>query len=80
MIGGQVGFVGHITLANKTQIGGQSGVSKSVELEGTALRGAPAQPIREQLKTEALIRRLGSLFDQVKDLEKKIAILESRIE
>lgn len=80
MIGGQVGFVGHITLANKTQIGGQSGVSKSVESEGTALRGAPAQPIREQLKTEALIRRLGSLFDQVKDLEKKIAILESRIE
>jgi UDP-3-O-[3-hydroxymyristoyl] glucosamine N-acyltransferase len=80
MIGGQVGFVGHITLADKTQVGGQSGVSKSVETEGTALRGAPAQPIREQLKTEALIRRLGSLFDQVKDLEKKIAILESRID
>lgn len=80
MIGGQVGFVGHISLADKTQIGGQSGVSKSVEVEGVALRGAPAQPIREQLKTEALIRRLGSLFDQVKDLEKKIAILESKTE
>lgn len=80
MIGGQVGFVGHISLADKTQIGGQSGVSKSVEVEGVALRGAPAQPIREQLKSEALIRRLGSLFDQVRDLEKKIAILESKTE
>lgn len=78
MIGGQVGFVGHITLADRTQVGGQSGVSKSVDSEGVALRGAPAQPIKEQLKTEAMIRRLGSLFDQVRDLEKKIAILESQ--
>lgn len=79
MVGGQVGIVGHITLADKTQIGGQSGVSKSVETQGIALRGAPAQPIRDQLKTEALIRRLGSLFDQVRELEKKIAILETEL-
>lgn len=78
MVGGQVGFVGHVTIADKTQIGGQSGVSKSVETEGTILRGSPAQPIREQLKTEVLIKQLATLFDQVRELEKKIAILESR--
>lgn len=78
MIGGQVGFVGHLNIADKTQVGGQSGVSKSVTEAGKNLRGSPAQNYRDQLKTEAYIKQLGTLFDQIKELEKKIAILESR--
>jgi len=78
MIGGQVGFVGHLNIADKTQVGGQSGVSKSVTETGKNLRGSPAQNYRDQLKTEAYIKQLGTLFDQIKELKKKIAILESR--
>jgi len=78
MIGGQVGFVGHLSISDKTQIGGQSGVSKNVDEEGVILRGSPAQPIREQLRTEALIKQLGTVLEQIRELEKKIAILESQ--
>jgi UDP-3-O-[3-hydroxymyristoyl] glucosamine N-acyltransferase len=78
MIGGQVGFVGHLNIADKTQVGGQSGVSKSVTETGKNLRGSPALSYREQLKNEAYIKQLGTLFEQIKELEKKIAILESR--
>ncbi len=77
MVGGQVGIVGHLELADGTQIGAQSGISKSVKLKGKVLRGSPAQDIKEQLKVEALIRQLPSLFDKIKELENTIENLKN---
>ena len=72
MIGGQVGVVGHIELADFTQIGAQSGVSKSVTEKGTVLRGAPAQPLREQLKIEAMQRQLPDILQRLNNIEAKL--------
>ncbi|NBV12588.1 MAG: UDP-3-O-(3-hydroxymyristoyl)glucosamine N-acyltransferase [Sphingobacteriia bacterium] len=78
LVGGQVGFVGHLSIADRTQIGGQSGISKNVESEGLILRGSPAQPIREQLRTEALLKQLEAMYARIQELEKKVANLSSQ--
>lgn len=71
LVGGKSGFAGHLNIAPFTIVTGMSGVSKSVNTPGTTLRGVPAQPIRDQLKTEAMIRRLGKMEKRIEDLERK---------
>lgn len=71
MVGGQVGFVGHIHIADGTQIGAQSGVSKGTK-PGERIMGAPAVDMGEYARSLVHIKKLGSLYDRVKELEKKI--------
>jgi UDP-3-O-[3-hydroxymyristoyl] glucosamine N-acyltransferase len=77
MIGGQVGIVGHIVIADGTQIGAQSGVSKTVKNKGSILRGSPAQNIKTQLKQEALIRQLPELYQKIQELENQLKSLQN---
>jgi UDP-3-O-[3-hydroxymyristoyl] glucosamine N-acyltransferase len=70
-IGGQVGIVGHLSLGEGTQVGARSGISKSTH-PGEVLRGAPAHPIREQLRMEAALRQLPDLLRRVQELERKL--------
>ncbi len=71
MVGGQVGFVGHIAIADGTQIGAQSGVSKPTK-PGERVMGAPAVEMGEYARNLVYVKKLGSLYDRVKELEKKI--------
>ncbi len=70
-IGGQVGFVGHITVANGTKIQAQSGVSRKILKEGTAVYGSPAIPYSDYLRAYAVFKNLPELAKKVSDLEKK---------
>lgn len=76
MIGGQVGVAGHLKLAEFTQIGAQSGISKSIRKPGQALRGSPAQPLKQQLKLEASIRQIPHLIQRINELENQLAQLK----
>ena len=69
MIGGQAGFAGHLELADRIQVAAQSGISKSFLQPGIALRGYPAQPMRDQLKHEAMLRNLGAMREKLNQLE-----------
>ncbi|MCM1254824.1 MAG: UDP-3-O-(3-hydroxymyristoyl)glucosamine N-acyltransferase [Duncaniella sp.] len=71
MIGGQVGIVGHISIANGTQIGAQSGVNKGTK-PGDRVMGAPAVEMGEYARGLVYMKKLGSLYDRVKNLEKKV--------
>lgn len=71
MIGGQVGLVGHITVADGTQIGAQSGVNKGTK-PGDRIMGAPAVEMGEYARSLVYVKKLGSLYERVKELEKKI--------
>lgn len=71
VFGGQVGIAGHITIGDRSQIGAQSGVASSVKPDSRLL-GAPAVNAYDFARQSAQIRRLGSLFDRVNDLEKEI--------
>lgn len=71
MVGGQVGFVGHILIADGTQIGAQSGVSKPTK-PGDRVMGSPAVDMGEYARGLVYAKKLGSLYERVKELEKKI--------
>lgn len=71
MIGGQVGIVGHISIADGTHIGAQSGVNKATK-PGDSVMGAPAVEMGEYARGLVYVKKLGSLYDRVKELEKKV--------
>nr|Q3ARF9.1 RecName: Full=UDP-3-O-acylglucosamine N-acyltransferase [Chlorobium chlorochromatii CaD3] len=75
IVGGQVGFAGHIEVSDHIQVAAKAGVSKSFMQSGIALRGYPAQPMREQLKYEAQLRTVGDLHAKLKALEQELKAL-----
>ena len=75
MIAGQVGVAGHISVADGTKVGGQSGITKSVLSENTSIDGTPAFDYKESLRSKAVFKRLPELEKKIKELEQAIAIL-----
>lgn len=71
MIGGQVGFAGHIHVGDRVQIGAQSGVPHDVP-SGSRIMGYPAVDAKEFMKQTVYLKRIGKLFDQVRQIEKNI--------
>jgi UDP-3-O-[3-hydroxymyristoyl] glucosamine N-acyltransferase len=69
---GQVGIVGHVEIADGSRIAAQSGVSKSIP--GGTWFGYPAMPMPEARRQIAWVRRLGKLFERVKEIEKKLGL------
>ncbi|MGH2574760.1 MAG: UDP-3-O-(3-hydroxymyristoyl)glucosamine N-acyltransferase [Ignavibacteria bacterium] len=61
MLGGKVGIVGHIEICDDVIITAASNVSKSITKPGT-YSGYRAQPIKKELKKEALLRNLEKLL------------------
>ena len=45
MIGGQVGIVGHLTIADGVKIAAQSGIGSRIKVEGSIVQGSPAYNI-----------------------------------
>ncbi|UZJ36685.1 MULTISPECIES: UDP-3-O-(3-hydroxymyristoyl)glucosamine N-acyltransferase [unclassified Prosthecochloris] len=72
MIGGQAGFAGHLSLPDKTHVAAKAGVSKSLQKSAQTLRGIPAQPIRDQLRQEALLRSLDKMKRKLDALEEEV--------
>ena len=77
MIGGQVGIIGHLTFANRTKIGAQSGLSKSITKEGTSILGSPAFDYTSHLKSASVFKKLPDLQKRIEELEEKILHLQS---
>ena len=69
MVGGQVGFVGHIVVADGSKINAKSGISKNIKEKGKSWNGVPAQEFRASYKTLAHIRRIPQLEKRIKELE-----------
>lgn len=72
VVGGQVGFAGHLKIAKGTQIGAQSGLARSVEEENTRLFGSPAQPLKNELRSQVAFRDLPKLKEKIDNLEKLV--------
>ncbi|MBN1928394.1 MAG: UDP-3-O-(3-hydroxymyristoyl)glucosamine N-acyltransferase [Chlorobiaceae bacterium] len=79
LIGGQAGFAGHLELADRISVAAKAGISKSFLQSGQAIRGVPAQPMRDQLRQEAQIRSLGEMKSKIEELERKLMALQSQI-
>ena len=67
-VAGQAGIAGHVTIGSRAQLGARSGVTS--HLAGDMIySGKPAQPIRDEMKMLAHVRRLPKLLERVKALE-----------
>jgi UDP-3-O-[3-hydroxymyristoyl] glucosamine N-acyltransferase len=71
MFGGQVGLIGHITIANGVKIAAQSGITKDIKEEGIVIQGSPAFEFGPYQRSYAVFRNLPKLLNQVNELEKR---------
>ncbi|HEY4439234.1 MAG TPA: UDP-3-O-(3-hydroxymyristoyl)glucosamine N-acyltransferase [Candidatus Elarobacter sp.] len=69
-VAGATMFKGHITIGNRVTIGGASHVWGDVP-DGAFVTGRPAQNHRDEVRLQAYIRRLPTLFDRIDALEKR---------
>jgi UDP-3-O-[3-hydroxymyristoyl] glucosamine N-acyltransferase len=78
VIGGQVGIGEKAKIAAKAIVGGKSGILTSQQVAaGEPVWGIPARPLRQHLKGLANVARLTELRNEVRELKKKLAALES---
>ena len=75
MWGGQAGAMDHITVGDGAHVAAQSGLTEDVA-SGSTVGGFPARPLKEFLKGQALLLRLGSLRRRVRVLEDLLASRE----
>ena len=76
MLGGGCGITGHITIADHTVIGAATGVTKSINKPDLYFSIYPISNLKEWAKNAVHIKGLHDMYNKIKDLEKKIEILE----
>jgi len=67
-VAAQVGIAGHVSVGGGAILTGRTGVTASIPGDET-YAGKPAQPLKEELKFQAHVRRLPKLIERVKALE-----------
>jgi UDP-3-O-[3-hydroxymyristoyl] glucosamine N-acyltransferase len=70
LISGHVSFTGHITIADGTQLGGATGVSKSLTKPGQAYLGSPALEVGKFRKSYVYFRNFPEIIERLERLEK----------
>lgn len=76
VIGGHAGIRDHITLGDGVQCAAYAAVAQDVEA-GQAVAGAPANPVREQMRIWQTMNKLPDLAKKVRELEARLGALES---
>lgn len=77
MIGGQAGLADHLQVGDRVMIGARSGVTRSIASD-QIVSGAPAMPHETALRAQTLLPHLPELRQQVKDLQKRLDLLDAR--
>jgi UDP-3-O-[3-hydroxymyristoyl] glucosamine N-acyltransferase len=73
---GQVGSVGHIRIGSNCVFAARSGITNNIP-DNSICAGFPARPHRAWLKQEVQLRRIGTINDRLKTLEKLVAALQA---
>ena len=76
VMGGQVGVAGHLEIGDQVTLLAKSGVTKNIPAAG-AYTGYPAKPLIEGRKMLTYPGRVPELLERVKELERKLAALDS---
>ena len=72
MIGGQVGFSGHLIIGNNVQIQGQSGITKNLK-DGEKVQGTPAMNYSDYSKSYVYFRNFPKIAASVNKMEKELS-------
>jgi len=70
VIGGQVGFGDHVTVKSGAVIGSQAGVLPGKIVRPGVWWGTPIQPLDEYKRQNAMVKGLGRLRNEVKELKR----------
>jgi UDP-3-O-[3-hydroxymyristoyl] glucosamine N-acyltransferase len=73
---GQVGIIDHLDIADDVVLVQRAGVANHIKEPGQ-YAGIPLMPLRDHMKSQAGIRRLPKMRDTLKELEQRVAALES---
>ena len=79
IIAGLVGINGHISIADGGTFTGMTMVTKSTKSAGVYSSGMPAVENKNWHKTNARVKKLEPMFARIKQLEKKLALLEQQL-
>ncbi|MBS7328313.1 MAG: UDP-3-O-(3-hydroxymyristoyl)glucosamine N-acyltransferase [Oxalobacter sp.] len=77
-VGGAAMIGGHLTIADGVHVTASSVVQSSIEKRGVYSGFYPLAPHRDWEKSAVLIRRLGSMRDKIRELEKTIQTLTEK--
>jgi UDP-3-O-[3-hydroxymyristoyl] glucosamine N-acyltransferase len=77
-VGGAAMIGGHLTIADGVHVTASSVVQSSIEKRGVYSGFYPLAPHREWEKSAVLVRRLGSMRDKIRELEKAIQTLSGK--
>lgn len=69
VLAAQAGIAGHVTIGDQAAFAGRSGVNSDMP-GGQNYGGMPAQPLMQEQRQRALIRKLPELVKRIKKLEK----------
>jgi UDP-3-O-[3-hydroxymyristoyl] glucosamine N-acyltransferase len=61
-----------VTVADKTQLGGQAGINKDITEPGGIFSGSPHLPFKDEMKSRVMWRNLPKLEQRVRELEQKL--------
>jgi UDP-3-O-[3-hydroxymyristoyl] glucosamine N-acyltransferase len=75
ILAGQVGLKDHIKVGRDVIIEGKAGVMRDIPDEDVQV-GIPAIPVREHMTQLAITRKGPQIYDELKDLKKRVAELE----
>jgi UDP-3-O-[3-hydroxymyristoyl] glucosamine N-acyltransferase len=67
----QVGIAGHLEIGDKAVLAARTGVTGDLP-GGQTYLGHPAQPMKQELKNLAHLRRLPKLIDEMKELKRRM--------
>ena len=77
-MGGQVGTVGHISIAKGSQIAAKTGINRNLEEEGKKWGGMPVTTFNENYRSQVVFQRLPELERKLEALEKQLKTLVNR--
>ena len=80
MIGGQVGIIGHLNIANNVKIAAQSGVGGSNKRSGSFQQGSPSIDAGKYQRSYVGFRRLPEFNEKTKRIGKGDQILKKSVE
>jgi len=78
ILGGQSAIKDHVDIGNNAMVAAQSGVAADIP-DDQVMSGSPAIPHREWLKASLTFPKLPEMRKAIKELEKKVAELETQL-
>ena len=80
ILAGQAGIAGHLTIGDGATVGPQTGVGKSVPDGQIVSSGIPQMPHRLWLRVQRFIPKLPEFSKRLTGLEKRLKLLEQKLE